>query len=147
MEIPAGGGSAASANVRTTWSRRTSSILGTHTSTDTRRTRISRRRSCGLKLRVKMTVPRTIGGTLVGIGRRGRVGNVFAREQDARADEPSNLGDEIGRRPIVDRDNDDAGDETPPVAGDPLRPVLAPEDDFVALVQSRNRQLDGKPSR
>jgi hypothetical protein len=67
MEIPGGGGSAASGYARTMCSRNTSSIFGTHTSTDTRRDLISRTRSCGLKLRVKITVPRTIGGMLVAI--------------------------------------------------------------------------------
>ena len=53
--MPAGGGSADSGNARTTCSRSTSRIFGTHTSTETRRDLISRRMSCGLKLRVKIT--------------------------------------------------------------------------------------------
>ncbi len=64
---PAGGASADSGHARVAWSRSTSSIFGTHTSTEMRRDLISCRMSCGLKLRVKMTVPRTIGGMLVAI--------------------------------------------------------------------------------
>ena len=48
-------------------SRRTSRIFGTQTRTETRRVLISRSSSCGLKLRVKITVPRTIGGMLLAI--------------------------------------------------------------------------------
>jgi hypothetical protein len=67
MEIPAGGASFDSGQARIACSRSTSRILGTQTSTEARRDVISRRMSCGLKLRVKMTVPRTIGGMLVAI--------------------------------------------------------------------------------
>ena len=67
IDVPGRGDSAVSGKVRAMCSRRTSRIFGTHTSTDTRRERIRRSRSCGLKLRVKITVPRTIGGILVAI--------------------------------------------------------------------------------
>src|SRR5512138_2592890 len=67
IEIPEGGGSFDSGHARVACSRRTSRIFGTHTSTETRRDLMSRRMSCGLKLRVKITVPYTIGGTLVAI--------------------------------------------------------------------------------
>ena len=67
MEVPGGGASAASGICRTTYSRSTSRIFGTHTSTETRRPLISRRTSCGFRLRVKMTVPLTIGGTFEAI--------------------------------------------------------------------------------
>ena len=58
IDMPAGGASADSGHARTACSRSTSSIFGTQTSTETRRALISFRMSCGLKLRVKMTVPR-----------------------------------------------------------------------------------------
>ena len=41
--------------------------MGTQTTTEMRRDRISRTRSCGLKLFVKTTVPPSIGGTVVAI--------------------------------------------------------------------------------
>ncbi len=50
------------------------------------------------------------------------------------------LQDEVGRRPVVDRDDDDAGEQAAPVAGDPLRTVLAPEHDLVALGERRRRR-------
>ena len=65
--MPAAARSFDSGHARVACSRRTSRIFGTQTSTEMRRDLISRRMSCGLKLRVKMTVPRTMGGMLVAI--------------------------------------------------------------------------------
>lgn len=47
------------------WSRSTSRIFGTHTITDTRHSLTRCTMSCGLKLRMKTTVPSTSGGILV----------------------------------------------------------------------------------
>jgi hypothetical protein len=92
MDMPGGGASPASGHCRTAYSLSTSRIFGTQTSTETRRPLINRSTSCGLRLRVKMTVPRTIGGTFDAIdcpnmwlsgsrftNRSGRKGHAYLR--------------------------------------------------------------------
>ena len=64
-----------------------------------------------------------------------RVGDVVTDEHQARLDDACHLAHEVGGRSVVDRDDDDAGDQAAPVAGDPFGPVLAPEDHLVALAR------------
>ena len=56
-------------------------------------------------------------------------------------------GDEFRRRAVVDRDDDDAGDETAPVAREPFGAVLAPEDDLVALAEPGGVEFRRESSR
>ena len=54
---------------------------------------------------------------------------------------------EIRRRAIVDRHDDDAAEEAAPERDDPLRTVLAPEDDLVAFPESERAQARGETAR
>jgi hypothetical protein len=61
---------------------------------------------------------------------------VIADEHDARVNKPAHLHHEFIRRAVVDRNDDDTGDDATPVADDPFRAVLAPEDDLVVLLDA-----------
>ena len=67
--------------------------------------------------------------------------NVVADEDEARVDEGAHPQHELGRRSVVDGDDDDAGEEAAPVADHPLRAVLAPEHDLVALGEAGRGEL------
>ncbi len=56
-------------------------------------------------------------------------------------------GKKIGRRPIVDRDDDDAVEETAPERDDPLGTVLAPEDNLVPFTDAERVQPRGAAPR
>ena len=73
--------------------------------------------------------------------------HVVADQHDPRVDEAAHAADEFRRRAVVDRDDDDAGDQAAPVAGDPFGTVLAPEDDLVALAQAGGGELRREPAR
>ena len=48
------------------------------------------------------------------------------------------------RRAVVDRDHDDAAQQAAPQRDDPFGPVLAPEDDLVALPDARRMETRGE---
>jgi hypothetical protein len=70
--------------------------------------------------------------------------HVVADEDDARSNLAVHSLDEVDGRAIVDRNDDDAREQATPVADDPLRAVLAPEDDFVALAEPGGRSRAAK---
>ena len=55
--------------------------------------------------------------------------------------------EELGRRAVVDRHDDDAAEQAAPERDDPLGPVLAPEDDLVALAEAGGVQARRKAAR
>jgi hypothetical protein len=71
--------------------------------------------------------------------------NVLADEDQSRVHQRAHLEDEVGRRSIIDGNDDNAGEEAAPVRGDPFRAVFAPEDHLVALAESRGGESRCKP--
>ena len=65
--------------------------------------------------------------------------DVLADQDQLGADDARDAREEIRRRAVVDRHDDDAAEQAAPERDDPLGPVLAPEDDFVALARRRAR--------
>jgi len=55
--------------------------------------------------------------------------------------------EKIGRRAVIDGHDDDAAQQAAPERHDPFRPVLAPEDNFVAFAQTERVQPRGEPAR
>ena len=80
-------------------------------------------------------VPRVNGGTSWPISDQ-------PRRHDA-----ADAREKVRRRPVVDRDDDDAAEEAAPERDDPLRPVLAEEDDLVAFPKPERPQARGKCAR
>ncbi len=76
----------------------------------------------------------------VGFRRR----HIVADQRDARAHDAANPPRELGRRPEVDGDDDDAREDAAPERGDPFGPVLGPEEDRVAFAEARFVQTAGE---
>ena len=70
--------------------------------------------------------------------------HVLADRDQPGADDAADAREKIGRRSIIDRDDDDAEDQTAPERDDPLGTVLAPDDDFVAFPKSQLVQACGE---
>src|SRR5206468_6885113 len=81
------------------------------------------------------------------VDRRGQRRQVLADENQPGGDDTAHAREKIGRRAVIDRDDDNAAEQTAPERDDPLRPVLAPDDNFVALPESVLMQARGEPSR
>jgi len=73
--------------------------------------------------------------------------NVLADQNQLRGDDPCDTRQEVGRGAVVDRHDHDAAQQTRPEGDDPLGPVLAPEDDRVALADAAIVQRRGKAAR
>ena len=69
--------------------------------------------------------------TLAPVERR----HVLADQHELRRDDAADAREEVGRRAVVDRHDDDAAQQAAPEGDDPLRTVLAQEDDLVAFAQ------------
>ena len=67
--------------------------------------------------------------------------NVVASQDETGIDDGAHAQYEIDRRAIVDGDRDHAHQQTAPVADYPLRAVLAPEHDLVALAETGRGEL------
>ena len=65
----------------------------------------------------------------------------MADEDQPRRHDGDDAREKIRRGAIVDRHDDDAAQQAGPERDDPLRPVLAPEDDLVALADAERVQL------
>jgi hypothetical protein len=70
--------------------------------------------------------------------------DVFADQYDPGVNQRAYRADKFSRGSVIDRNDDDAGNKAAPVAHDPFRAVLAPEDDLVSLFQSGGCQSHGK---
>jgi hypothetical protein len=62
------------------------------------------------------------------------VRHVIPDQQGLGVDDAGDLDQEVDGCAIVNRDDNDPSDDAAPIACDPLGPVLAPEDDCVALM-------------
>ena len=67
---------------------------------------------------------------------QGKRRDILADQDQPRRNDAADASEEIGRRAIIDRHDDHAGQQTAPERHDPLGPVLAPDDGVVALAQS-----------
>ena len=73
--------------------------------------------------------------------------HVLADQDQPGRDDRGDARQEIGRGAVVDRHDDDAAQQARPERDDPLRPVLAPEDNFVAFAQAERVQARRQPAR
>ena len=74
-------------------------------------------------------------------------GTSWPIEHQLRRDDAADAREKVGRRAVVDRHDDDAVEQAAPERDDPLGPVLAEEDDLVALAQAGGVQARGEPAR
>ena len=79
--------------------------------------------------------------------RRGQRRHVLADEHELGRHDAADAKEEVGGRPVVDRHDDDAAEQAAPERRDPLRAVLAPEDDGVALAESGLVDARGEGAR
>ena len=70
--------------------------------------------------------------------------HVLADQQELRRDDAADAREKVRRRAVVDRHDDDAAEQTAPEGDDPLRTVLAPEDDLVAFPEPQLVQAGGE---
>ncbi len=75
-----------------------------------------------------------------------RARHVLADQHEFCRDDEADTREKIGRRTIVDRDDDDAAEQAAPECGDPLGAVLAEEHDLVAFANPRLVETRGKAS-
>src|SRR4029077_16647657 len=64
-----------------------------------------------------------------------------------RVDDAGDARQEIRRRSIIDRNDDDSGEQAAPERDHPLGTVFAEEDDFVATDEALRRQSCGEATR
>jgi len=62
-------------------------------------------------------------------------------------DDADDAREKIRRGAVIDRDDDDAAQQAAPERDDPLRTVLAPENNLVAFTKSERVQACGEPAR
>ena len=78
------------------------------------------------------------------VDRRADWRHVLTDRDQTGADDGADAREKIGRGSIIDRHDDDADEQTTPERDDPLRTVLAPDDNFVAFPESQLVQACGE---
>ena len=81
------------------------------------------------------------------VGRRHQCRHVLADQDHACRDDPPDADEEVGRGSVVDRNHDDAGEQTAPERDDPFGTVFAPDNNRVALVHAGRVQARGESTR
>ena len=71
----------------------------------------------------------------------------LANQDRLRVDDAGDLQQEIGRRPVIDRNEHDPFEQRAPERGDPFRAVLAPDGDRLAGSDALVTQPPGKAAR
>ena len=76
-----------------------------------------------------------------------QISHVIAEQQQFGFDDACDMREKVLRRAIVDRHGNRSVQQASPQRDDPLGPVLAPEDNFVAFAEARALQARGKSAR
>ena len=76
-----------------------------------------------------------------------RDGDILSDQDELGRDDAADALQKVLRRAVVDRDDDDAAQQTAPERGDPFRTVFAPEHHGVALAQAEAVEHRGEVPR